>query len=168
MNSERNAKLRKLNSFRRALPHVSATALASILDEVSREGVPALHKRSNFREATRLVVTNSTPYGPLLAEIPVMNKTLLMGTIQCINPLAYLYTTFSQGGAMSQLLQETMAGNQSSPERPWRLIFYADEVVPGNAVSYDNKRKIWVIYSALWNLAQSGCSKRNLGYLHWP
>ena len=29
---------------------------------------------------------------------------------------------------------------------PWNLILYADEVVPGNQMHYDNLRKEWVMY----------------------
>ena len=33
-----------------------------------------------------------------------------------------------------------------SPEQPWRLIYYADEVVLGNPLSNENRRKVWVVY----------------------
>ena len=33
-----------------------------------------------------------------------------------------------------------------NPEQPWRLIHYADEVVPGNPLSNENRRKVWVVY----------------------
>ena len=33
-----------------------------------------------------------------------------------------------------------------SPERPWRLVLYADEVVPGDGFKGNNLRKVWVIY----------------------
>lgn len=31
---------------------------------------------------------------------------------------------------------------------PWRLLLYADEIVPGNPLRPDNKRKVWVIYAS--------------------
>ena len=43
--SDRPSKLRKLEQFRRQLPHVSLSALQSILDLAQKEGVPELHSR---------------------------------------------------------------------------------------------------------------------------
>jgi len=33
--------------------------------------------------------------------------------------------------------------------QPWRLIFYADEIVPGNQMKKDNQRKAWAIYISI-------------------
>ena len=41
---------------------------------------------------------------------------------------------------------QKLEGNPSSPEAPWNLILYSDEVVPGVALSNHNRRKVWVIY----------------------
>jgi DNA-binding HxlR family transcriptional regulator len=48
----RAAKLRRLNGFRRALPHVTASALEAVLNAVESLGVPELHLRANMLEAT--------------------------------------------------------------------------------------------------------------------
>ena len=47
----RRAKLRKLDAFRRNLPHMSASALAAVLEAVDKEGIPDIHHRHALREA---------------------------------------------------------------------------------------------------------------------
>ena len=65
MAEPRAGKLRRLENFRRRLPHISASALESVLNEVERSGVPDAHSRRDMREARNLEVEAPTPYGPL-------------------------------------------------------------------------------------------------------
>ena len=67
--ADRSAKLRKLNSFRRKLPHVSASALSSILDEIHQNGVPDMRRRKHMLQATALELEEITPYGPLIHDV---------------------------------------------------------------------------------------------------
>ena len=152
MSSDRKAKLIKLDGFRRSLPHVSASALSAILAEVSKTGTPEVHSRSSFRDASRLLTTRSTPYGPLLTSMLLHCPDGNTQQIPCVNPLAYLYTVFSQGGSMQQTLQTCFEKHKPSADAPWRLIFYTDEVVPGNPLGHENKRKTWVLYFSFMEL----------------
>ena len=71
--AERAAKMQRVEAFRRKVPHVSATALASILKEVSEVGAPpGGTDRTVFREAREAVVTADGPYGPIvqMTELP--------------------------------------------------------------------------------------------------
>jgi hypothetical protein len=43
-------------------------------------------------------------------------------------------------------MQLRLLEHPPSVEKPWRLVLYADEVVPGNQLSHDNRRKVWVVY----------------------
>ena len=53
--TDRSAKLLKLNDFRRRLPHCTASALASILADVRKNGIPeGSTSRGAFREARDL------------------------------------------------------------------------------------------------------------------
>ena len=46
---DRSAKLRKLNDFRRRLPHCTASALSAILAEVNENGVQdGIHASANY------------------------------------------------------------------------------------------------------------------------
>ena len=48
-------------------------------------------------------------------------------------------------------------GNSSS--RPWRLVFYLDEVTPGNPMKQENSRKIWGIYLTFRELGKARLSQ---------
>jgi hypothetical protein len=64
-----------------------------------------------------------------------------------VNPLALMYRAFQQpNGGFYKLMRRRMGMYPSTPEKPWRLVLYSDEVVPGNQLSHDNKRKCWVVY----------------------
>jgi hypothetical protein len=143
---DRAAKLRKLDDFRRALPHISASALSAVLNECAKGGAPEVKTRKAITEAVHQELGGETPYGSLLASVGVVEKdgsTLQMLTI---NPLALLYKAYKQGGSFTDLMQRRFVEKPSSPENPWRLIMYADEVTPGNVLAHANKRKIWVLY----------------------
>ena len=65
----RRAKLRKLNTFRRHLPHVSAAALSALLVAVSLEGLPDLTGRNSVRISRNMEMTDNTPYGRIMNTI---------------------------------------------------------------------------------------------------
>ena len=146
MSHPREAKLRKLNDFRRQLPHVTASALAAILGEVAAHGVPESHSRQDLSSSTAAVMQEATPYGPLLIDVDVVGKDGSATKMLAINPLAMTYKAFAQGGSFTDLMLAKMRDAPPTPELPWQLILYADEVVPGNALSHDNRRKVWVVY----------------------
>ena len=63
-----------------------------------------------------------------------------------INPLAYICQAYEAQGAFTRLLDQRYSKHVPSPERPWNLILYSDEVAPGNQMSLDNRRNIWIVY----------------------
>lgn len=60
-----------------------------------------------------------------------------------------------------RFLQERLRVCPCSPDRPWRLVVYSDEVVPGNALSADNRRKMWVIYISFVELGPAALSRED-------
>ena len=85
----RASKLRRLDRMRRSLPHVSAKALADILEHVATEGVPERRTRRDIGIARDEQIQQVSPYGELLVSVPAKaggeTKHLL-----AINPLAML------------------------------------------------------------------------------
>ena len=65
-----------------------------------------------------------------------------------VNPFAYLWSVYSKPGGFHDMLSKALVQKPSTPDAPWRLVLYSDEVVPGNPVATSNKRKIWLIYFA--------------------
>ena len=143
---ERQQKLRRLNDFRRALPHVSSSALSALLKEVEAHGCPELHGRSHVHEATVAEMNADTPYGSMLVDLDVVGRGGEHMQLVAVNPLAYICRAYEQGGAMTRLMDTTLRDHPPTLEAPWGLILYADEVVPGNAMSFDNRRKCWAVY----------------------
>ena len=68
-NSSRPSKLQRLNAFRRSVPFVSQSALAAVLEEVDKHGLPELHSRNHMKQATTLELAKLDAYGPLFEEI---------------------------------------------------------------------------------------------------
>ena len=88
----RASKLRKLNEFRRPLPHVSASALSSILSEIKKQGVPdGGTSRNALRQARDDQCSEITPYGPVLQYIKVFDKDFIEKQIAVAHPLALMW-----------------------------------------------------------------------------
>jgi len=149
---ERSCKLRRLDDFRRKVPHVSATALASILKEAREHGIPEISDRRAIREARDEQMQEVTPYGSALMELPVVLKDGSETSLLCVNPFAHLHLAARCEG-FAALLQETLRTKACTFDQPWSLIIYSDEVVPGNQLAGHNSRKVWVLY---WSLLEFG------------
>lgn len=147
MAMERDAKLRRIHYLKRQLPHMSASAFSSLLKDVDEHGSVGLHNRKHIKEATLKELNRFQEYGPMFLEVALQGGEAYKATIVNIHTL--LFTAFAQGGGFYNLLMETMAKHPPNPEAPYELCLYTDEVVPGNALSHDNKRKIWVVYGSL-------------------
>lgn len=151
----KRAKLRELEDFRRRLPQLSQSALAGVIRIVREEGLPELgDSRDDIRAARDIVVTEMTPYGPMLQERQLVSKTGAPDvSIHVIHPLAFLWQAARDAGGFSTFLQELCRTRPSSHVNPWKLCLYTDEVTPGNPMSHNNQRKVWVFY---WSVLQFG------------
>ena len=67
--SDRAAKLKRFDRFRRAVPHLSVNALTRVLAKVADEGLPELRSRRHALEAQNAQLLKMTPYGPILRSI---------------------------------------------------------------------------------------------------
>ena len=151
-------KLRKLNDFRRRLPHVSVSALTSVLNAVEAEGVPEHHSRSHFREARDNICAEPTPFGPILQDIDVINKSDERVKLPIAHPFAMLWMAVTLSGAFAMFLQSRLDVHPSSPDEPWRLVLYSDEVTPGNPLSI-NTRRFQKLYYPFLEFAPAALSK---------
>ena len=154
-------KLRKLERFRRRLPHISARGLTAVLDEVEREGVPDSHSRRDLREARNLEVEAPTPYGKLLHTVELHSVDGGTIPLRVVHPLAFLRKLFATCVGSAMLVNSAMARTPCTPEHPWNLIFYSDEVTPGDALVHDNRRKIQVIYFSFLEFGPSALARED-------
>ena len=102
---DRPAKLRKLETFRRSLPYVSASALSAILKELDREEPPELKGRKHLKEARDYITPQETVYGPLLVDVPVQMSNGSQKGIQIVNFLALLQLLYEQEGSFFNLVE---------------------------------------------------------------
>ena len=143
--SDRPSKLRKLEQFRRQLPHVSLSALQSILDLAQKEGVPELHSRKNAKQAVEQNLGSFNHYGPLQDEMECKRLDGKTMKLPFCNLLTLLQGCFSKNTYFADLLNQMHTMTPSSLEAPWQGILYSDEVHPGNQLS-SSGRKTWAIY----------------------
>jgi len=150
---DRATKLRRLNTFRRHLPHVTAAALAAILIAVRKDGLPDLNDRGALREARDLQSNANTPYGPIIQSLKLIADDGGSKQMLYAHPFALLWTAVKDSAGFSKFFKEQLLKKPPSVDEPWRLILYSDEVTPGNPLSTANRRKFHAIY---WSFLEFG------------
>ena len=159
MAEERRAKLRRLDEFRRRVPHVSASALAAICQAIDADGMPELHDRAAMRAARDQVVASETPYGPVIQTIALERTE---HPFEIAHPLAMLWHCFKSFDAWRALMVEKHRQRPSSPERPWSLVLYSDEVTPGALLATQPTRKSQAIYYSFLELGHVALARRGV------
>ena len=82
-------------------------------------------------------------------------------TIHFANLLVYITSLFHMGGSFHDLVQRKHQSNPSSVDKPWSLILYCDELVPGNVLGRA-ERKLWAICSTFQELGQEALSHEDV------
>ena len=86
------------------------------------------------------------------------------------SPFASLWTSAKEGvsedgGGWSRFLKQKMLENPPTPEDPWTLILYTDEVTPGNVLAVVNNRKIQAIYFSFLELGANALSREEAWFV---
>ena len=152
--SAKRAKLEKLNTFRRKLPHCSASALPAMLELAEREGIPELHSRKHMRESRDQVCNEETPFGPVTVYVDMIDNTDSIKRIAVAHPLAYFWTALVRSNTFSAYVAKRLRKFPCTPETPWHIIMYSDEVTPGNVIAAKQGRKFQTV---LWSFQELGC-----------
>ena len=106
---DRAAKLRKLNAFRRKLPHCSASALGAILKEIKQHGVPeGATSRDAFRDARDLQNHTTTPFGAIVQTLAVSDKDDVDQQLTIAHPIALLWVASSECSSFSVFFLEKL------------------------------------------------------------
>ena len=149
---ERAAKLRRLENFRRKLPHTSASALSAILKEVDSSGMPDIHNRRALQVARDMTMAIETPYGPIVQDVQLELENGGRMALKVVHPFAMLWLLFSTVNSFSSLLDARIVDRPPSFDNPWSLALYSDEVTPGNVLAHEVKRKTQVVYMSFLEL----------------
>ena len=66
--------------------------------------------------------------------------------LRMVHPFAFMWKAFATCCSFALLMNTCLARTPCTPETPWSLVFYSDEVTPGDALVHDNRRKLQVVY----------------------
>ena len=153
MGDENAAKRARILGLRDRLPFLSVAALAKVSEIAQTEPIPEITEKT-IRMARNQECETATPYGKVHETIRVPGK--LAGhsfDVEVQHPFAFLYYVISMSACLSNLILRLIDTVGCSPMNPWHLIFYNDEITPGNQLSYANLRKCQCVY---WSLLEFG------------
>ena len=97
---------------------MSASALAAILAEFKRSGVPSLDGRKNTRLARELMTDSVTPYGTLHQTVPLIKTTGASTQLVVQHPFAMVHLATEGGGEFASFLERKYDEQPCSPEDP--------------------------------------------------
>ena len=120
--------------------------MAQILSDIKKHGVPELTNRNALREARNLITLGNGPYGPIVRNIECVHADGSVKLIPIACPFASLAAAVAESEGFRILLKRQMQVHPSSPESPWNIVLYSDEVTPGNPLSTSNRRKFQSFY----------------------
>ena len=136
-----------LVDLRARLPFVSQSALAAVLAIAQKEKLPDIANRKDVRKSRDEHTSVMTPYGEIHQRL-VDPGTGRQFEVQ--HPFSMLYHTCKTSPAMASLMRSVRT---TAPGMPLSLVFYCDEITPGNQLSYKNQRKTWGFY---WTVLEYG------------
>ena len=107
--------------------YISHRAIENLLCKARKEGIPEAISRTSQWRARKELVQKLTPYGSL---IQTMDLLLDDGPKQIAaqNPFALLYIACKECQPFAKLMHDSLILHPCSPESPWNLIIYHDEV----------------------------------------
>lgn len=148
---DRPCKLAKLTKLRKTIPHTTKASLQAILNCIKDDGCPDLSNAKHMREGCKAALDQFCGYGPLLLNHSLVCKSGQKKTVALVNVLSWLHGAYKAGGGWFTLMKQAMASNQSTLS----LVFYADEITPGNVLANVPTRKIWALYMTVKEFKQA-------------
>jgi hypothetical protein len=129
--------------------YISQNALAELLKELQDldEPLGLGLSRSSIKRARKEEIHHHTAVGPLFRKM-----TIGVDEFDYMHPVAMMHHMLTIHEFKS-LIQERLRAMPSTPDSPWRIVIYSDEVSPGNNLKHENKRKFQTIY---WSFAELG------------
>ena len=159
--SDRPAKLRRLDGLRRKLPHATASAFSEILAAVRDEGVPDVFSRKALREARNAEASLHTPIGPIYQTRKLISHSGATRDVYFAHPLALIWASVHECEPFALFLRKRLVECPATPENPWKLILYSDEVTPGNALKHENHRRFHATYFSFAEFGHNALSRED-------
>ena len=152
---DRSCKLRKLETLKRKVPHVTASALAAVLKEIEEQGAPGLNQRKHIRECTEKYIGQHVSHGPMLKSIRLTNKQGVVVPLLIVNFFTFFQALLAEATSFANMVSNMLQQHPGALD----LLVYADEVNPGNVLHPEQSRKLWMIYISIAQLGPIILSK---------
>ena len=132
---------------------MTKAALASVLKEVREGPVPQHTSRSTIKRVRDDVLGVRTLYGYMIQHESIVLANGSRFTHAFVHPFAFLAHAVERCQPLAAFFDERLAVCPCSQEDPWHLVIYNDGITPGNAIGYDNQRKVEAFY---WSFLEIG------------
>ena len=132
---------------------VSDAALSAILQEVRREPVEGDASRRVCNTAARAAIRDVE----VCVDLPLIKGGTAKWTF--LHPLRLLRKCLDESPQLRSAYKSALLERPNSMASPWGLILYFDELVPGNVLRLDNKRKTMSVYMSFMQLGHERLSK---------
>ena len=126
---------------------VSQSALADILRAVrDADSLPAGISRSSVKRKREEAVDVETPFGPVQRTWQLQGVNGKAVEVHYLHPAAMVWYCHRSCNKFRSFLDRRLREHPSSIHSKWGLLFYSDEITPGNALKPSNSRKLQAIY----------------------
>ena len=127
---------------------MSQRGLAAVLDEINANGMPEATSRSTINRARNGELDDvNTPYGMVIQRKAVgTNKYGRQCLFYIVDARANLYFFCQRSDCFKSFLIFRLRQHPCSPNKPWNIILYNDEIVNGNVLRHENLRKVQAFY----------------------
>jgi len=121
-----SSKRARVTDLRRGA-YATTRAVAALLKRAREEGIPEHTSASTQHRYRRASCARETPYGPLVQDLAIPENSVT-DTISIQQPFAMLHVVCQETEMAAVWLDALAEYGDPSPQHPWRLIFYQDEV----------------------------------------
>ena len=136
-----NSHHRVVNLRRRT--YTTTRAAAALLKAARDEGIPEHISESTQHRYRRALCERETPYGPLVQNVSLPNADIAVQ-----HPLAMLHISVQESEPLARCIYDSLAAHgPPSPDEPWRLIWYHDEIGISPLVAHDSKKTLGCYWS---------------------
>ena len=134
-----------------AVPGVTRSGLCRVARLLSRADFDTWRQLRNHEVLGRQLVKD---FGHLLRTIPLHTADGARFDWPITHVQTLLLQTLARRDMFRTRFVEALALHPNTKDAPWHLVFYTDEITPGNILRPDNKRKMVVIHVSFLELGQ--------------
>ncbi|CAE7403075.1 unnamed protein product [Symbiodinium natans] len=140
---------------------VSQAGLASVLQAVRDCELPAGISATTIKRKRMASANAETPYGRILRQWDMRMQDGKTVAVNYCDPAATFFHLTCVSPSLQAFLKERLEERPSSTATPWTIVFYSDQVSPGNQLKSSNKRRLETIYWSLKELSANAlCHER--------